>query len=503
MEKQAYPGVTISLRFDDAGTCLSSSARALIESQITASLKPVAQATQSASDLEVSLSDISCPRVDIPRQSIQSVNSTYVAGQTQLANPQYVQLQSALASAEANLNRAYAANQANPDGVTGLTYVLALRRVRELQNALASTPPYETSEILQAYQYQKFEALRSAGLKATIRIQANPARFAYSVNREVASSQEDHRNGVTGVLSGDKSGVTSNEPVLSSMDDLAFRALTGFLKKTANEVRSATAGYYAARASAEKEAPGDRIAAMLYVPDLANGTDYEADASQLRTRFRTAVQSNKLLEFGKGLKLRFPEQSQTKPSLTQSNGRSTTLEQVLDGVVAIETDQGTAGTGFFLGQKCNVITNEHVISGATTIVLKTSQRRLYLGQLLAKDADRDLAILTTNAPDCFALELEETDAGVGTEVFAVGNPLGLEGTVTKGIVSARRANSSGIKYIQIDAGLNPGNSGGPLVNQRGRVLGVNAFKLKGFEGLNFAVASDEIRVAFGRLLRLP
>jgi S1-C subfamily serine protease len=141
-----------------------------------------------------------------------------------------------------------------------------------------------------------------------------------------------------------------------------------------------------------------------------------------------------------------------------------------------------------------------VISGATTIVLKTSTRRLYLGQVLARDTVRDLAILTTNAPDCFELVLEDATVGIGTEVFAVGNPLGLEGTVTRGIVSATRITSSGVKYIQIDAGLNPGNSGGPLVNQRGRVLGVTTFKLKGYEGLNFAVAADEVRAAFGRLL---
>jgi len=207
-----------------------------------------------------------------------------------------------------------------------------------------------------------------------------------------------------------------------------------------------------------------------------------------------------MLEFGKGIKVRYPEQVQASPSQFQDAEGSVTLERVLDGVVAIETDQGTAGTGFFAGQKCSVITNEHVISGAATIVLKTSARRLYLGQVLARDTVRDLAILTTNAPDCFALVLEDATAGVGTEVFAVGNPLGLEGTVTKGIVSATRTTSSGVRYIQIDAGLNPGNSGGPLVNKRGRVLGVTTFKLKGYEGLNFAVAADEVRAAFGRLL---
>ncbi len=499
--KQAYPGLSISVRVIDPKSCLPTTVKDRLESEIANSLKPVARPVQSAGDLEVSLSEISCPRVDIPRQSVQSVNSTYVAGQTQLANPNYAQLQSLLASAEANLNRAAAANQANPNFVNGFAYGAAIRQVREIQTALANTTPYTNSDIRQAYQYQKFEALRSAGFKVTVHIQANPSGFGYSVNRDVASNKEDKRDGLNGILPGDNSGVTNVEPTLSSMDSLVADSLVGLLGKIAHEVRSATTGYYAARASSEKEATGDRIAAVLYLVDLSGGTDYEADANQLRMQFRTAVQADQtvLLAYGKGLKLRVPEQSETNVSSAQS-GSTTTLEQVLDGVVSIETDQGTSGAGFFAGQKCNVVTNEHVISGATTIVLRTSKRRLFIGQVLAKDTERDLAILTTNAPDCFALQLEETNAGVGTEVFAIGNPMGLDGTVTKGIVSATRSFPSGIKYIQIDAGLNPGNSGGPLVNQRGRVLGVNTFKLKGYEGLNFAVASDEVRAAFGRFL---
>lgn len=501
--KQAYPGLSISVQVSDPRSCLPPTVRDRLESEITNSLKPVARPVQPAGDLEVSLSDISCPRVEIPRQSVQSVNSTYVAGQTQLANPNYTQLQSLLASAEANLNRAYAAYQANPNSLISVAvYARATRDVRDVQNALASTSPYTTSEILQAYQYQKFEAFRSAGFKAIVQIQANPSRFGYSVNKEIASNKEDKRDGVSGVLPGDKSGATNIEPALSSMGDLVANSFVELLGKIAHEVRAATAGYYAARASSEKEATGDRIAAMLYLLDLSSGTDYEADANKLRTQFRAAVQADEavLLEYGKGLKLRVPEQARANPSSTPQAGGTTTLEQVLDGVVAIETDQGTSGAGFFAGQKCSVITNEHVISGATTIVLRTSKRRLYVGQVLAKDTVRDLAILTTNAPECFALQLEEASAGVGTEVFAIGNPLGLEGTVTKGIVSATRTVSSGITYLQIDAVLNPGNSGGPLVNQRGRVLGVNTFKLKGYEGLNFAVASDEVRAAFGRFL---
>jgi len=506
--KQAYPGFAVNVRVDDSRSCLASTLRGRLESEILHSLAPLAKSAQPDWDLEVSLADISCPRVDIPRQSVQTLNSTYVAGQTQLANPQYVQIQSLLASAEANLNRAYAAYQLNPNFINGYAYGRAAREVRQAREALASTPPYMASEIVQAYQYQKFEAMRSAGLKATVRVQGNASTFDYSVSKEVTSNKEDRRGGMSGVLPGDKSGVRNIEPVLASMEDLAAGALAELLRKIPSQVRSATAGYYAARASSEKEATGDRVAAMLYLLDLSEGTDYESEASQLRARFRTAVETEGpgLVELGKGLKLRYPDQSQTKrPPASERTGAgaSTTLERVVDGVVAIETDQGTTGAGFFAGQKCHVITSAHVISDASTIVLKTSGRRLYLGQVLATDAERDLAILTTNAPECGALELESASAGVGTEVFAVGSPLGLQGTVTKGIVSATRTTSSGIRYIQIDASLNPGNSGGPLVNQQGRVLGVNTFKLRGYEGLNFAVASDEVRAAFGRFLGVP
>jgi S1-C subfamily serine protease len=496
----AYPALTFTFRVDDRHSCLSSDVAKRLEFEVAAALQPVAKSVQASGDMEVRVTDISCSQIDIPRQSVQSVNSTYVAGQNQLANPTYVQIQSILASAEANLNRAYAAYQSDPSIVNTYAYGLALRQVRDARTELANTPPYAISEILQAYQYQKFEALSAAGFKGTIRVRG--IQFSYSVAKEVASNREERRSGVSGVLPGDKSGATNVDPALSSIDALSMSASAELVKKTVSEVRAACAGYYAAMASDEREPVGDRIAAMLYLTDLSAGTEYERDVNQLRTQFQIAVQGDakQMLEFGKSIKLRYPEQVQASPSQPQDAEGSVTLERVLDGVVAIETDQGAAGTGFFAGQKCSVITNEHVISGATTIVLKTSTRRLYLGQVLARDTVRDLAILTTNAPDCFELVLEDATVGIGTEVFAVGNPLGLEGTVTRGIVSATRITSSGVKYIQIDAGLNPGNSGGPLVNQRGRVLGVTTFKLKGYEGLNFAVAADEVRAAFGRLL---
>lgn len=149
------------------------------------------------------------------------------------------------------------------------------------------------------------------------------------------------------------------------------------------------------------------------------------------------------------------------------------------------------------------MTNEHVVSKAKTIVLRTAKHNLFVAQVLAADNLRDLAFLSTNADVCIPLHLETGTAHVGTAVFAVGNPLGLEGTVTKGIVSANRTDSSGIRFVQIDASLNPGNSGGPLVNQQGGVLGVNTFRLKDTAGLNFAVAASEVQTAFARFLGGP
>ena len=440
--KQAYPGVTVSVRTDDLRSCLPLTGKESMASEIDTSLRPVATSVSSGSDLEIILTEISCPRVDIPRQSVQAVNSTYVAAQTQLSNPQWVERQSVLASAEANLNRAYAAYQTNPDIANSIVYGRATRQVRDARSALANTPPYTASEVLQAYQYQEFEALRSASFKATVRVEGNPSRFRYLTSREIASSREDRREGVGGVLLGDKSGGTNVEPVLAPIDELVSGASAELARKAAGEVRNVAISYLAARASSAEEAPGDRIAAMLYWFDLSKGTEYEKDADHWRTRLRAALQgdSEGLLAFGKQINLPLAEQRPpvSLPQSQKERGTDITIERVLDGVVSIETDQGTVGTGFFVGPHCHVITNNHVVSGATTIVLKTSQRHLFVGQVLARDVDRDLAILTTNAPECLALELEEANVGIGTEVFAVGNPLGLEGTVTKGIVSAIR-----------------------------------------------------------------
>jgi regulator of protease activity HflC (stomatin/prohibitin superfamily) len=104
--EEAYPALYFRVQIDDRRGCLSSAIAERVQQEMARFLSPVARPANANADLQVIVTDVSCPRIDIPQQSLQAVNSTYVAGRTQLVNPRYVQLQSVLASAEANLSRA-------------------------------------------------------------------------------------------------------------------------------------------------------------------------------------------------------------------------------------------------------------------------------------------------------------------------------------------------------------------------------------------------------------
>ena len=298
----------------------------------------------------------------------------------------------------------------------------------------------------------------------------------------------------------DNTGATNVVPALRSPGEIASRTTVRFSNELQEDLKEGLAEYFAMQASEPANLVGDRIAAMLYVTDLAEGTSYSSDKDKLLQEFAAGALGglDGLTNLGHMLALRFPKQSSPSTvSAVNGNARSMSLEKLVEGVVSIETDKGTSGSGFFIGPKCAVITNEHVVKGSTTIVLRTAAKGFLLGQIVMTDSNRDLAFLSTNATGCVSLQMADGDgAALGEEVFAIGNPLGLQGTVTKGIVSARREMADGIRYVQIDASINPGNSGGPLVNRDGRVIGVNTFKTKGYEGLNFAISSTEVQAAF-------
>ena len=172
---------------------------------------------------------------------------------------------------------------------------------------------------------------------------------------------------------------------------------------------------------------------------------------------------------------------------------SDVIEATLPGVVSIQTDTGQ-GSGFLVRKDGYIITNYHVIQGARAGAAVTTDGKNHAVRIVGFNANADIAVLKMNGT---FTRLRFGDSGsvkVGQKAIAVGNPGGLDFTVTQGIVSAvNRGDSKGNKFIQIDVPINPGNSGGPLVDASGEVIGVNSIKISGFEGLGFAIASDEVK----------
>jgi S1-C subfamily serine protease len=172
---------------------------------------------------------------------------------------------------------------------------------------------------------------------------------------------------------------------------------------------------------------------------------------------------------------------------------------------------GSSGSGFVTGPERFVVTNAHVVEGArfgAPIAVRYRDGIQRPARILAVDLSADLAVLeVSGAPPVAPLELGDSDdVVVGQTVLAFGSPFGLEGTLTQGIVSARRdlpAIGGGVRgLIQTDATINPGNSGGPLVSSRGEVVGVNTAILSrsgGSQGIGFAVPSNYVRALLDRV----
>ena len=183
---------------------------------------------------------------------------------------------------------------------------------------------------------------------------------------------------------------------------------------------------------------------------------------------------------------------------------STIYNQLNDSVVLIQTDLGL-GSGFVYDLKGHIITNQHVIDGAETIQVTFLDGTISSASVVGMDIYSDLAVIkvnpevTTLYPVVLGSSYELT---VGEPVAAMGNPFGLSDTLTVGVVSSleRTLDSAGgyviIDIIQIDAAVNPGNSGGPLVNVKGQVVGVNAAiqsETGTFTGIGFAIPSDTVK----------
>ena len=175
-----------------------------------------------------------------------------------------------------------------------------------------------------------------------------------------------------------------------------------------------------------------------------------------------------------------------------SSDFSGVIDDVVSSVVSIRTDVAQ-GTGFIISEDGFVVTNAHVLTGARFANAITSEQTSESLSLIGYNENLDLALLKIDGSYDYLRFDDSDDIRVGEKVIAIGNPLGLSFSVSEGIVSAvNRAGENGIRaYIQTDAALNPGNSGGPLINTDGRVIGINNFKIAG-DNIGFALESSFI-----------
>jgi hypothetical protein len=191
------------------------------------------------------------------------------------------------------------------------------------------------------------------------------------------------------------------------------------------------------------------------------------------------------------------------PTAVASSAPTLTVEQVVSSsmpaVVTIRTETG-GGTGFFITETGVIVTNQHVVSGSTSVKVITSQGTSLNSTAIYSSPDRDLALIKVDGAGYQFLRLANPASIMpGADVVAIGSPglntgSMLAGTVTKGIVSAVRNTTNDGVLVQTDAAINPGNSGGPLLNLRGEVVGVNTMKIvaPGVTSLDFAIMSNEV-----------
>lgn len=200
--------------------------------------------------------------------------------------------------------------------------------------------------------------------------------------------------------------------------------------------------------------------------------------------------------------------AQLLPSNTNSNFIAAAVERTGGAVVRINSSRtlGTArrfgeravqgtGSGFIIKSDGLVLTNAHVVDGADTVTVTLKDGRNFTGKVLGADELTDVAVVKIEASNLPTVQLGNSEQlRPGEWAIAIGNPLGLDNTVTAGIISATGRSSSDVRvpdkrvsFIQTDAAINPGNSGGPLLNQQGQVVGMNTAIIGGAQGLGFAI----------------
>lgn len=239
----------------------------------------------------------------------------------------------------------------------------------------------------------------------------------------------------------------------------------------------------------------------MFTKQVADVNNLDKKLTNLQTDTQTKLNelSTSVLEAKNGLsslgsQVGSLDNELVKLKASASSDFSGIIENTIKSVVAIKTNLGQ-GSGFVIADGGYVVTNEHVMDGATAAVIITYDGQQHRVSKVGGNTLMDIALLKMDSTSYSPLKLGNSDnVQIGAKVIAIGNPLGLQFSVSEGIISGvHRAGENQLNdYIQTDASLNPGNSGGPLINTNGEVIGINNFKISNSD-IGFALESNYIK----------
>ncbi|MEO5571172.1 MAG: trypsin-like peptidase domain-containing protein [Bacteroidia bacterium] len=233
-----------------------------------------------------------------------------------------------------------------------------------------------------------------------------------------------------------------------------------------------------------------------------SGDNYELVLHQLLAESeRDLLENDTLFDFLSGIEKKYLAKSKGDvfklklPKHVSYSGTREMLKDITSSVVTVQTDDGF-GSGVIITSDGYIITNYHVIEGEKSVLVKLGKEQKIKAEIIKVNKDYDLAMIKINQAGLKALSIANSDStGTGDEIFAAGTPLdkSLGQTVTRGIISGYRE-WNGVNFIQTDVSINAGNSGGPLLNQKGEIIGITTMKAfgRGIEGIGFGIPSNVV-----------
>jgi S1-C subfamily serine protease len=454
-------------------------------------------------ELEVALLLANCRTAVIEQRDLTVKSSEYTAGVQQLANPQYqITLN--------NLQQAQIALASVPASCacigTCTPLVLSICRstkqiiVGRLQRQLQSIPPYTQRPVRMPYRYEEFEVAGDASIAAGV-VLKRPSVDAYLSFESLEGQSTFAERATRGVLPNDAHGLNEHEPPDIDRAALLASALVDLQPDIQSAIRSKLSDWFFYSASVAKH-EGRRLEAIgqLARAVIDAGNVPAIEAWRLLEGTPPAVGAAlEALPHPEDLETRFDDVLASVPTSSAQPAQAA-AEDVVDRALSatvVVNGASTQGSGFFVTSTGLIVTNWHVVESDDTVEVVTRAGDRFLGRIIRRFPEQDLALIQIDASEMPFLEFARAAAvRIGSDVFAVGSPEGFDGSVSSGIVSAIRTMEGVGTVVQTDAAINHGNSGGPLVNRQGLVVGVNSWKWSSAEGVGFALSSDVVQQVF-------